>query len=814
MKYDNAILRGERTGMKKIKKYIRKMQSLFMMTWYIIFFNKPYLKEKWILIDSKNGKDLGSNLLRIAEELSHNPSYRSFCIFISCNKDKKTEIKDMLQQYEIHGVKIIKEGGLRYSQVIAMAKYLFTDTSFALWYTKKEGQIITNTWHGTPLKMMGRDVGNRAFDMGNVQKSHLIADYLLYPSNYMKDIMTSAYFLNNLYQGKILCSGYPRNSVFFDKNRSKDIRKKLGLQDKRLYSYMPTWRGVLKQIDSEKNTNQVEYFFVLLDKMLSDDEIFFVRLHPFINNTIDYSIYKHIKPFPKGYEPYDILNICDCMVTDYSSVMFDYANSGNKIILFVYDREVYMDERGVYVSMDTFPFPQVRRVEDLLREMRSPKEYDDREFLAKYCTFDEKGTAEKLCRHIIMGEKIYEEIQVSDNGRDNVLIYSGNLAKNGLTTALLNLLANIDLEKRNYYVTFRSASLRKFPERVGRIPKTLGFIPISSNQQKTVGEMIASVLYYSKNYSNSWIKNKLDRYYKRYYQSNFGHCSFSHVIHYAGYEKDIINMFGQAFCKKIIFVHNDMVREIKSKGNQHELSLRRAYHDYDKVVPVTQDIVASTLELGKNEKNIDIVNNCHDYQLVKTRALQDICFQEETESNVGVNTLKAILDSKSRKFITIGRFSEEKGHRMLMEAFDKYYNDNPDSYLIIIGGYGKLYEKTVAEAEMLSSRNQIIIIKSLENPMPILKQCDLFILSSLYEGLGLVLLEADTLGIPVISTDIVGPSGFMKEHGGYLVTPDIEGIYQGMKAFDRGEVKPMHVDYEKYNRNAVQQFEEMFEGES
>ena len=98
--------------------------------------------------------------------------------------------------------------------------------------------------------------------------------------------------------------------------------------------------------------------------------------------------------------------------------------------------------------------------------------------------------------------------------------------------------------------------------------------------------------------------------------------------------------------------------------------------------------------------------------------------------------------------------------------------------------------------------------------MPILKQCDLFILSSLYEGLGLVLLEADTLGIPVISTDIVGPSGFMKEHGGYLVTPDIEGIYQGMKAFDRGEVKPMHVDYEKYNRNAVQQFEEMFEGES
>ena len=63
----------------------------------------------------------------------------------------------------------------------------------------------------------------------------------------------------------------------------------------------------------------------------------------------------------------------------------------------------------------------------------------------------------------------------------------------------------------------------------------------------------------------------------------------------------------------------------------------------------------------------------------------------------------------------------------------------------------------------------------MSNPMPVLKQCDLFILSSIYEGLGLVILEADTLGIPAISTDIPGPRGFMREHGGYLVEPNSEG---------------------------------------
>ena len=185
------------------------------MSWYLMFYEKDTLKEKWVLVDSKNGKDLGSNMLRITEELTHNPDYKKYRIFISCNKNKKSDIGKMIVQYGLNKVVLIREGGFRYARIVALAKYLFTDTSFPLWYAKKKGQVITNTWHGTPLKMMGKDVYNRAFDMGNVEKNHLIADYLIYPSDYMKDIMVSAYFLNNLYQGKILCSGYPRNSVFF-----------------------------------------------------------------------------------------------------------------------------------------------------------------------------------------------------------------------------------------------------------------------------------------------------------------------------------------------------------------------------------------------------------------------------------------------------------------------------------------------------------------------------------------------------------------------------------------------------------------------
>ena len=65
------------------------------------------------------------------------------------------------------------------------------------------------------------------------KKSFLVSDYLLYPSDYMKDIMIHAYCLDNLYKGKIICSGYPRNSIFFYPEKGKELRKKLGLETKK-----------------------------------------------------------------------------------------------------------------------------------------------------------------------------------------------------------------------------------------------------------------------------------------------------------------------------------------------------------------------------------------------------------------------------------------------------------------------------------------------------------------------------------------------------------------------------------------------------
>ncbi|MBR4555775.1 MAG: CDP-glycerol glycerophosphotransferase family protein [Ruminococcus sp.] len=694
----------------------------------------------------------------------------------------------------------------KYFRLLAEAGYLITDTSFTTKYIKKKGQVILNTWHGTPLKVMGRDVADSAYSMGNIERNLLFSDYLVYPNEYMKEKMVSAYMLEGVYKGTILNEGYPRNCIFFDKLKARDVRTALGLDGKKVYVYMPTWRGNLAKMKTDEQMKLMQKYLSELDGMLDDDEVIITKLHPFMAADLDTSGFRHIIPMDPEYDSYEVLSAADGLITDYSSVFYDFANTGKKIILFAYDEEAYMAERGVYVSLDELPFPKVRDAESLVREMRSPKNYDDTEFLRYNCTYESPGAGERILRHVIGGEKVCNEERIYDSSKENVLIFAGSLAKNGITTACLNLLSQLDLDRYRYYVTFQQPMVADDPMRVSKIPAGARIIPMSTKPNYTLGEALAMIRFYKLDRKGSY--KKIERMCRRDAERFFGGIDFRHVVQYEGYGKNMIHLFRAFDCDRTIFVHNNMLEELATKNNQHRLSLVSAYRDYDKVACVTQDLVGSTRELAGDEARITVVNNCHDYRSVLERADAEMKFDETTLSTVPAEELKEILGDRSlMKIINIGRFSAEKGHDLLTAAFEKFASVHPEARLIIIGGYGSLYNDTLAAVKRSPAADKIIVIRAVYNPMPILRQCDLFVLSSRYEGLGLTILEADTLGIPVVSTEICGPSGFMREHGGYMVPCSAEGILEGMNAFAEGKVRAMNVDYEAYNKNAAAQFE-------
>ncbi|MDE7300361.1 MAG: glycosyltransferase, partial [Lachnospiraceae bacterium] len=399
------------------------------------------------------------------------------------------------------------------------------------------------------------------------------------------------------------------------------------------------------------------------------------------------------------------------------------------------------------------------------------------------------------------------------NGKENVVIYCANLGRNGITTSLINIINLVDRERVNYYFTFAQSTFRKTPERLESAPKFVDLLPMSGNTtEKTWTETLAFKLYFSLNIETGWVARKLKTLFSREYEKRFGMIRIDKFIHFTGYSPYLTMLFLQSPAKKAIFVHSDIYDEVKEKGNQHMLTLRHAFGEYERVVAVSQTAKASMQKIVNREEGVKIIENAHFYQGVLEKAKQEFAVDPETRITMELEDFQRMLkDPSLKRFITIGRFSEEKDHRKLLTAFECYAKTHPDVVLIIIGGYGPLYRDTVDYAASLECADRVVIVKAISNPFTILRECDLFLLSSNRDALGLVLLEADTLGIPVVSTDIPGPGDFMRRYQGFLVENSVEGLVSGMEAFERGEIKPLNISFEEYNRDIVERFEHLFD---
>lgn len=783
---------------------------------YITYYDRLPIDEKIILLESQSATKISGNLFYILKYLLTDEKYAGYTVYLSSWGRYVNSITAILEHYGFENVNIVVYASDDYMRLLASAKYLINDATFPNYWIKKEGQVYINTWHGTPLKAMGRKVHNDVF-FGNVQKNLVNADYLLYPNIFTKDVMIRDYMLENISSNSYILGGYPRNTVFFDRNAESRIREELEITDKKIYAYMPTWRGTVDKVGVSKNDAYLMYYLCELDKRLTDDEIFYINIHPMAmhaKNTAEVSKLKHIKNFPAEYETYDFLNIADVLVTDYSSVFFDYACTRKKVVLFPYDKDEYLCDRGMYMDMDDLPFPQVFDLDTLVDELRSEKNYDDTEFVKTFCTWDNVDATAQLCDRTILGiDTGLTVAPVPDNDKENVLIYAGDLAKNGITTSLRSLTNEIDLNKRNYYISFIQGKAKKNANQLATFNPKVNFFAVSdyfnlSFKDKAIRKLFNLGIIKAKTYMKH-AKTRVQQNFIRAY----GQSKFDTVIQFCGYERDLILLYSQFDGNNAIWVHNDMVAEMKLKSNQRKDILKYAYNNYDKVVAVTDDIVASTQKLAGTNKKIDIVKNTIDYKTILANSEQPIALDPTTKCSVEPEKFYEIMQSDAKKFINIGRYSPEKGHDRLIDAFYKLWQKDNSIYLIIIGGNSRAnkYEELIEKVNEMGLSENVILLLSVSNPYPIIKACNGFILSSLYEGFGLVLAEANILGLPIVSTDITGPRTFMNKYGGTLVEDSEDGVYKGLEMLYNNEIKPINVDYEAYNRECVAEFEKLFE---
>lgn len=533
---------------------------------YIQFYKQEDVQKDIILLEGGQGKNINGNMFHFLKELCTNKKWNKFKIYYVVTKETINSAKKRMKFYDFHDVNYVIRESIEYLKLLATAKYLFNDNSFPPYFIKKPEQIYLNTWHGTPLKILGRQDIKNSSSFANVQKNYLMADYGLFPNKYTRDIFLEDYSLKNIVKQKILLADYPRNTAFFNTALKNDIKAKYSLNNKQVFAYLPTWRGSSRNANIQKQKNIVSQYLSQIDQKLTDNQVLYVNLHFLIGNEIDMSKYKHVKIFPSEYETYDFLNVCDVLITDYSSVFFDYAITGKKIILFTYDLEEYIAERGMYFPIEDLPFPRVDNVEDLINELNNQSFQEYSEFQHVFCEFTHQNTTNNILELIINNKN--QSLRVEEypyNGKDNEFICVNSLSTMNQKALILDYFKNCNDEK-NYILCFNGKLSKKMIEIIENLPKNVQLFGFVSKTRITKLEKIVITLSLRSTIMNKYFKKYVDCTFDREALRRFYHIRVNKIIEFYNLSAYFTREIERLKCIKEDYVLNPIYTGLKERS--------------------------------------------------------------------------------------------------------------------------------------------------------------------------------------------------------------------------------------------------------
>ena len=280
----------------------------------------------------------------------------------------------------------------------------------------KKTQKTYTTWHGTPLKRMGRDqIGNTVYDFSCPHTTMMLGN------KFTLDIMQHLTFDKI----KMELIGTPRNDILFaDGDYAAKMREKLGLpNDKKLLLYAPTFRNDGKDTEGKNlqrsgldQLNEIDFdkLFATLSEKFGGEWAFVCRFHYHVAKMVDWDGLnaKYEGRFINGnlHDDMSEYMLCaDMLMTDASSCMFDYSVTGKPCFLYFPDLENYKNkERGFYIDVEELPYPLAVSFEELDRNVKTfdAEAYKAKtdEMLKKFGFVDDADSSERIVR-FILGEQ-------------------------------------------------------------------------------------------------------------------------------------------------------------------------------------------------------------------------------------------------------------------------------------------------------------------------------------------------------------------------------------------------------------------------
>ncbi len=305
------------------------------------------------------------------------------------------------------GVTAVKNRSFLYFFYHMTAKVIVTNMTDDVFIPKRKEQILINTWHaGGAYKKVGLSYEKLNSKLSFWQDETLRRETSFYISS--SELFTKYNILEAYrYEGEVICSGLPRNDIFFDKNQLHAIRHKVmktfDAENKKIILYAPTFRG---DFGSGKETESVFPFEAVSEafRQAGQDIIILNRSHYSVTSKYEVkdSMIKDATDYPDMQE---LLIAADILVTDYSSSIWDFSLMGKPCILFVPDKDEYLAERGTYTPMEKWPGMIAVTKEDLVKYLLVPDiEYcknKAKESLEYFGSYEKGNATQQVCDIII-----------------------------------------------------------------------------------------------------------------------------------------------------------------------------------------------------------------------------------------------------------------------------------------------------------------------------------------------------------------------------------------------------------------------------
>ncbi|MBF7016134.1 CDP-glycerol glycerophosphotransferase family protein [Staphylococcus durrellii] len=516
---------GKATYEKNIKKLSIR---------YGISYEHYNIDDKMVFYESLSGARVMCNPAGVFDYVLDHKDFEDFThVWVVNNFDN---IPKLLRQRD--NIIFVKRNSDAYFKYISIAKYLICNSTFSDFITRKPDQKYLQTTHGVFYKTVGRDSAGTQLGVAGSTRNLLQATHILSPNDFMVGKQKSAYSIEGIYSGQMAKAGYPRIDVTL--NASEELQEYMKNhinnldKTKKIVLYAPTWRGENKKgnsFDTEKLVNDLSQLAKLDANIL------------FRGHTITQGLLKNVKlpeniilP-PNDIATNELLNITDVIISDYSSVFFDFIPTERPIVHYIYDIDEYVANRGLNLSTDELPGFIAKSTEELVNAVQkgltdptpSPQYLTAKD---KFCPLDKGHSGEAVAKWFFYGDTSQVEIIKENNYKQRDLYLGGNFSDTDVLPTFVKDVNNRIADGHSVSIMLKkqiSEDAEKF-NYMNQLDDSTNFLAHAGPMPMTLKEMIAIADLKKENvYHDVTMKQARKAAYERETRRLFGDSTFEYV---------------------------------------------------------------------------------------------------------------------------------------------------------------------------------------------------------------------------------------------------------------------------------------------